>query len=107
MKRTRAELAIIQALCPGPGLLAATVVRPAGVAPFASFKAMAGSVLLKYASMVARRCSVVGTGAAGAGASAGGVAAGAASCAITGRAARNSAVKSSRVRERIMRGVVG
>ena len=45
MNNTSAALVIIQALWPGPGLLAAIVVRPSGILPSLSLRGADGSVL--------------------------------------------------------------
>src|ERR1700704_1825763 len=78
MNNTKAELVIIQALWPGPELLAATVVKPSAILPSLSFNGAVGSVLARYASTPASRCSIVGVGGVAAAA-----AAPAAGCACT------------------------
>src|SRR5438132_3120670 len=62
MKRTRAELVIIQALCPGPDVPTEGVVRSLGMFPFLSLSGTVGSPLVRYASSPATRCSNVGGG---------------------------------------------
>ena len=45
MNSTSAALAIIHALCPGPGWLTTAVVNPAGMFPAASLSVAVGSAL--------------------------------------------------------------
>src|SRR5260370_16165332 len=62
MKRTSAELVIIQALCPGPDVPTEGVVRSLGILPYLSLSGTVGSPLVRYASRPATRCSNVGAG---------------------------------------------